>query len=747
MTIIQVTVLSLASERANAEITRESALANGLERVTVRFVDATSVEESIAGYDCRYALAAFRVLADDDADVHIVMRAGGLFRRFPTLLVHEAEARGLCLPQRRLPEDVDFFEPWAGTIAEQGASILDVLASGRTARPFLAEMITRCDAAMAAFNFDEPAHYLNSLHAYRPDAMLDGVAVLDPAYLTQGDDVPNETEIVVLPRFSASSPWVPDSSLDFPRVTIEGRPRLAALLSDAATRSGDTVSPDGEIPVSDYRELNQILRASGAWKLLPRQMSLTEFDEWLKTPVAGMRHVAIPRGLFITWEWRTDLKAAFPAVPGIDEERLWEWGRDDRGWAGGAGARIVGEKRPIEDADVTRRGSGRGLFSRIRGNQEPEGIEAHLRPARVDGAPGEVAPGTLVFGLLDSVSGLGNVARQLRDDLTSAGVSTSGRTWETGGRSKVGPPVNDGPARATAISVLGAEAEFHTRIPPDFRRADQRAGVLFWEIDCLVPGVEEFASTYSEMWAPSGFIKDVLSAQTDLPVHVMPQHASAVLNAHAPANADEQRAAQPYALFVFDHHSCSARKNPTAVIDAFARSVAPEDGARLIVKSINGDQRRRAHAEVLYHANKYPHVEVIDGMMEKAELESLMANASAYVSLHRGEGLGLTIAEAMALGVPAIATGYGGNLDFMDDSCGYLIPYSMVPVGIDGRPYPADAVWADADVDAAAAAIRTALSGGSDVRAKAELGRERVREVFARERVLEFLRDRGVVSH
>jgi hypothetical protein len=461
-----------------------------------------------------------------------------------------------------------------------------------------------------------------------------------------------------------------------------------------------------------------------------------------------MRNIIIPRGLFVTWEWRPDLQAAFPAVPGQDEERLWEWGREDRGWAGEAGPQIVGEKRLVSSDEAASDRLGRRLLSRIQGGKREEltRSETYLQPERLNGADRAVAPGALVFGLLDSVSGLGNVARQLRDDLNRAGIPTSGRTWETGGRSKVGLPVNDGPARSAAISVLGAESGFQTRVPADFLRADQRAGVLFWEVDCPIPGIDRFASVYSEMWAPSKFIGDVLAEQTGLPIHVMPQHAEAVLRACAPSDAQERRALQPYALFVFDHHSCSARKNPIAVIEAFTRAVAAEDGARLMIKTINGDQRRRAHAEILFHASKYPHVEVLDGMMAKAELEQLMANASAYVSLHRGEGLGLTIAEAMAFGVPAVATAYGGNLDFMDDSCGYLVPYSLIPIGDAGLPYPRGAEWAEADIDAAAVALRAALSGGREVRERAELGRERVRGAFSHDRLIEFLQSRGIIS-
>jgi glycosyltransferase involved in cell wall biosynthesis len=96
-----------------------------------------------------------------------------------------------------------------------------------------------------------------------------------------------------------------------------------------------------------------------------------------------------------------------------------------------------------------------------------------------------------------------------------------------------------------------------------------------------------------------------------------------------------------------------------------------------------------------------------------------MAAADAYVSLHRAEGYGLTMAEAMMLGKPVIATGYSGNLEFMDDGNSLLVPFSKVRIPVGLRPYPAGAMWANPDVEAAAAAM---LRLATDPAAGVELG-------------------------
>jgi glycosyltransferase involved in cell wall biosynthesis len=86
-----------------------------------------------------------------------------------------------------------------------------------------------------------------------------------------------------------------------------------------------------------------------------------------------------------------------------------------------------------------------------------------------------------------------------------------------------------------------------------------------------------------------------------------------------------------------------------------------------------------------------------------------MAACDCYVSLHRSEGLGLTIAEAMALGKPTIATSYSGNVDFLNETNGYPVGYSLVRVGPHSSPYDPQALWAQPDIGSAADALRAVV--------------------------------------
>ncbi len=101
---------------------------------------------------------------------------------------------------------------------------------------------------------------------------------------------------------------------------------------------------------------------------------------------------------------------------------------------------------------------------------------------------------------------------------------------------------------------------------------------------------------------------------------------------------------------------------------------------------------------------------MIDRSLTGEELDGLMAACDCYVSLHRAEGFGLTLAEAMAIGKPAIATGYSGNVDFMNERNSYLVDYEIGRVGPECEIYPPEGEWANPSVGHAAQLMREVYS-------------------------------------
>ena len=126
-------------------------------------------------------------------------------------------------------------------------------------------------------------------------------------------------------------------------------------------------------------------------------------------------------------------------------------------------------------------------------------------------------------------------------------------------------------------------------------------------------------------------------------------------------------------LFVFDFFSILERKNPLGLIDAFTRAFRPDEGPTLVIKTINGERRLTDLERLRAAAAGRRDILIVDEYYSAEQKNALMGLCDCYVSLHRSEGLGLTMAEAMALGKPVIATGYSGNLDFMTPENSYLV--------------------------------------------------------------------------
>jgi glycosyltransferase involved in cell wall biosynthesis len=176
------------------------------------------------------------------------------------------------------------------------------------------------------------------------------------------------------------------------------------------------------------------------------------------------------------------------------------------------------------------------------------------------------------------------------------------------------------------------------------------------------------------------------------------------------------------------------RKNPLDVIAAYTAAFGPDDGAALVLKSINGHHRPEDLARVRRAAGRRADIHVLDGYRTGGQMRGMLELSDCVVSLHRSEGYGLNLADAMARGTPVLATGFSGNMTFMGPDTAFLVPYELVPVGPDAAPYPADALWAQPDLTAAAGLMRTIFDDPEAARARGRAGQE------------DILKENGVVA-
>jgi glycosyltransferase involved in cell wall biosynthesis len=248
-----------------------------------------------------------------------------------------------------------------------------------------------------------------------------------------------------------------------------------------------------------------------------------------------------------------------------------------------------------------------------------------------------------------------------------------------------------------------------------------RYGYWAWELPRAPERWLKDGALVDEIWAPSRYTADALAGAA-APVRVVP-HPLFIEDYSGIEPAPRRAAFQAVALF--DFNSSSARKNPEGAIEAFRRAFGDDPGCELTIKTQNGQAFPDLLAALRTRAPA--NVRVLDETWPYAQVQQLIAGADVLVSLHRAEGFGLPPAEAMAMGVPVLATAFSGVMDFMDADCAMLVPFRPVPVE-DPQAIYSGQTWADPDLEAAAQAL-VRLRADSGLRARlAEAARRRVAE-------------------
>jgi glycosyltransferase involved in cell wall biosynthesis len=258
-------------------------------------------------------------------------------------------------------------------------------------------------------------------------------------------------------------------------------------------------------------------------------------------------------------------------------------------------------------------------------------------------------------------------------------------------------------------------------------------GQWFWELSEPPNSHRHAFDLIREVWAPTLFIKESLETMAPervsvvhMPLPIMTPEVDSSLTKES-FGLDSRFAF----LFTFDFLSVLKRKNPIGLVQAFCEAFSPNEGPVLILKSINGNKRMMEFEKLKWACRGRTDIVVIDEYYDAVKSASLMAVTDCYVSLHRSEGLGLTMAEAMALGKPVIATGYSGNMDFMSDENSILVPWTLVQVGKDAESYPSDATWAEPNLGAASSAMRRIFDDQDFARSLGAIAQRDIAENFS----------------
>ena len=352
----------------------------------------------------------------------------------------------------------------------------------------------------------------------------------------------------------------------------------------------------------------------------------------------------------------------------------------------------------------------------------------------------------IVVGMLSTATGLGAAARASHDALKQAGLRVYGvdLTYLSGHEAVLeGFAFEDGRevvGEGTILLFVGGYL-----VPLAMLLLGDRVvsgkhviGHWFWELPRVPDHWRRALPFVHEICVNTRFVADALRPIADgKEIHIVP-YPLAAQGARASLPSDRR----PFTvLVVFNVSSNFPRKNPCAAIAAFRRAFGSDPSARLIIKHGHSSVWPQSVRLMAAAAGDASNIQFIDRIMDDAELASLYSEADVVMSLHRSEGLGLIVAEAMSRGLPVIATDWSGTTDFLDARTGLPIGYRLVPLDDPQGTYrDRGVVWAEPDVDAASAALRRLYD---DAALRATLGTaaaQRIREAFDPERYVGAMR-------
>jgi glycosyltransferase involved in cell wall biosynthesis len=624
-------------------------------------------------------------------------------------------------------EAICFLDWWQGHV-EQALGSLDARRSGGRPedRPWLAKYLELAPARFSTALLDDPGCNLSMWNLHR--RLLGG-----------GPDAPSvdgrwPVRFLNLPGFDPSRPHRLSPRASRARVsrspTLHGLCEAYARELRACGWSDSDRHADVGRRLADGLVYDESMRSAYASALalgepiedLFGEEGTRAFIAWLEGPAPRGAAHGVNRYVFhrVARE-RPDVVRAYPDLDGPDGAEYvawcWAFGRQeleipDRLMPPRPGTRAV---IPPEAACAAATTASAAATAPVDATAPMDAPPSGPAPPGQDGH----ALAVRVTGYLGHTLGLGAAARGYVRALGAAGVSVTTRSVPLHhlelpvqlaaeyGRHGFDELVHDG---AHGFEIVAVNAE---ELPGLVERLGEsyfegpRIGIWGWETNTIPPRWRRAFALVDEIWVYSRFMAENIGAVAPVPVIALPPPV-----APPPTAGEQLRLGVPPGflfLFVFDYLSTVQRKNPVGLIEAFKSAFAPGEGPQLLIKTINAPLRALAEEEVLWAAHGREDVHVVDRSLSAQELHALMAACDCYASLHRSEGFGLTMAEAMAIGKPVIGTRYSGNVDFMDDENSYLVDFAVARVGPDCEIYPPEGEWAEPSVEHAAQLMRSVV--------------------------------------
>lgn len=268
-------------------------------------------------------------------------------------------------------------------------------------------------------------------------------------------------------------------------------------------------------------------------------------------------------------------------------------------------------------------------------------------------------------------------------------------------------------------------------------------GFWHWELPDFPDDWKESFNLVDEIWAPSTFVVDSIAMKSPVPVVKIPHS----IEVNITDARDRNFFGLPEKTFLFlsmyDLKSYQERKNPQASIKAFQLAFKPDDGAVGLVIKVNSAEQDSKELEELHQLiGIYKNIYIVDKTLSRNDTNALLEVTDSYVSLHRSEGFGLGLAEAMYLGKPVIGTNWSSNTDFMNHNNSCLVDYTLIQLNYDHGPYKAYQYWANPDVEHACYYMRRLCEDKNFYKEISSKGEEHIKQNYSPRAVGDMIKQR-----
>jgi glycosyltransferase involved in cell wall biosynthesis len=331
------------------------------------------------------------------------------------------------------------------------------------------------------------------------------------------------------------------------------------------------------------------------------------------------------------------------------------------------------------------------------------------RWSKPDGAEKDVT----VVGYLSAATGVGEVGRQTLLALRASSLTVEGCDVALNVLATRNDNSCDDLLVATSTSpvqIFNVNADqlplVRAHLTPRLRPDAKRICIPFWELSRYPDIWLTALRAMDEVWAPSRFIAKSLQKELGEKTLYMPVALEFVVPEPLPRAKYNLPSDRFLFFFAFDFLSFVERKNPRATIAAFRMAFPKYGRAGLVLKCVNGAAAADRFSNFREEFAGDPDIFLIDETLTRSDTLALIASMDAVISLHRSEGFGLLIGEAMLLGKPVIATDYSASQDLLSPLTGYPVKFDLIPVRSGQYPFAEGQMWADPDVEHAAVLMK-----------------------------------------